>query len=166
MRAVSQVRGIKSMLAGDWERAEAGRSYYLGSPASPFRAVLYEKGIEMAAEIAAAGHPPRPDLIRLEGRFRPQSVGAKVVASTLQPHQVWGCSRWAPDVLKAVLSCDVRRVQMSEYRVPDTILSRRAMVKQYSKTIANIIAEADHDEASVGSTIMSIFDSVQRENSN
>lgn len=165
MREISQRRKIGSSLAGDWEGLTNGRSYYLGSVTSPFRAVLYEKGIEMRAEIAAAGHPPRPNLCRLEGRLRPQSVDAKIVASTLTPDQVWGCARWAPDVFKAVLSCDVDRIKMSDYRVPDEVLSWRSMGRQYLRTIGHKIAEADHDEATLGKFLMELFDSIQRENS-
>jgi hypothetical protein len=165
MKQLSKDRNILTDLDGDWDRAERGRSYYLGSKDSAFRAILYEKGIESAAEIAAAGLPPRPDLCRLEGRLKPQHTPAKVAASTLTPGQIFGCSRWGPALVQALFSLDVERIWMTEYRVPDTVLSRRALSKQYFKTIGDMIAESDHDETVLGKMFMDLHDSIKRERS-
>jgi hypothetical protein len=51
---------------------------------------------------------------------------------------------------------------MSEYRVSETTLSAFAMVRQYSRTVRHIIAEADHDEAAVGKHIMDLADRINR----
>jgi hypothetical protein len=165
MKRLSEERGIRTELMGDWDRAEKGRSYYLGSKDSAFRSILYEKGIESAEEIAAAGLPPQPDLCRLEGRLRPQHTDSKIAASALAPSEIFGCCRWGPALLSALFSSNVKRIKMSEYRVPDTILSRRAMVRQYFRTFGDIIAECDHDETAVGQVLMDIFDSIKRERS-
>jgi DNA relaxase NicK len=163
MRQFAYGRSIQTEHQGDYDRAEKGRSYYLGSKSSSFRAVLYEKGIESAAEIAAAGMPPRPNLCRLEGRLRPQHSDAKVAASVLSPEEVWGCCRWGPALLRQLFSSSIQRVQMSEYRVPDTVLSRRAMAKQYFRTIGDMIAEADHDHDALGKMLAELYDSIERD---
>lgn len=163
MKQLSEERKIRTELVGDWDRAEFGRSYYLGSKESAFRAVLYEKGIESAKEIAAAGLPPRPNLCRLEGRLRPQYPEAKTTASTFTPLDVWAACRWGPALVHRVLSLDIQRIKMSEYQVPEMTLSAYSMVRQYRRTVQHIIVQADHDESCVGKYLMDIADSIERE---
>ena len=72
-----------------------GRSWYCGSKASPFRIVLYEKGLENMAK----GIPDDPTKVRLEVRVRPSSKAKEMVGTyDLKPADLLGFSRWGKDV--------------------------------------------------------------------
>lgn len=68
-----------------------GRTWYCGSKSSPFRVVLYEKGLQLLAQ----GIPADPTWVRLEVRIRPSSRAKETIGSAgLVPSDLLGMSRW------------------------------------------------------------------------
>ena len=87
--------------------ASKGRSWYFGSKSSPFRIVLYEKGLQMLA----MGIPADPTWVRLEVRIRPSSKAKEQVGSArLLPSDLLGMSRWGVAVAQALGATEVRRM--------------------------------------------------------
>ena len=132
---------LKVSHAGDWHRGQDGRTLYLGSRSSPVLARLYEKGIQQREAAQTLGEPVRADWVRLELRVRPEGP-AREVCATMQPEQAWGLSRWSPQLLRAVMATEVRRVSMHNSRVPDAHLSFHHMVGQYANVLNFMRAEA------------------------
>ncbi len=158
----AQRHNIQTEHVGDYDTGRKGRSYYLGAKQSAFRVVGYEKGKQIEQILLATDQPLRPNLVRLEGRYRPQNTMAKVVAASMEPADIWRCCRWGPPLLKSILSIDVERLKMSEYKVPNELISQYEMVKQYYRIIANMIVVADHDPERFGMRLMEIHDSIRR----
>lgn len=87
--------------------ATKGRSWYFGSKSSPFRIVLYEKGLQLLA----MGIPADPTWVRLEVRVRPSSKAKEQVGSArLVPSDLLGMSRWGVAVGQALGAGEVRRM--------------------------------------------------------
>lgn len=87
--------------------ATKGRSWYCGSKSSPFRVVLYEKGLEQIAK----GIPADPTWVRLEIRIRPSSKAKEHVGSArLSPVDLFGMSRWGVALGHALGAVDVPRM--------------------------------------------------------
>lgn len=118
---------------GDWTRGVA-RTLYLGSPQSPVRICLYEKGYEQG------GDAPR-DWVRLEVRIKPKGQH-KLDAAAWPPEQVFA-SGWVHDAL-APLGWDLleKRSVGVVWRPSDVERSRRAFLRQYGTIIAQWADEA------------------------
>jgi len=100
--AVKEAHRLQGERRGDWDDfPELGRTMYLGSPASPIRSRLYEKGKQPEYR-----HLSRPDWARLELQVRPEK-DAKEAFAKLEPVDVWGASRWTRDLAARVLQAHV-----------------------------------------------------------
>ena len=87
--------------------ATKGRSWYCGSKNSPFRIVIYEKGLEQIAK----GIPDDPTRVRLEVRIRPSSKSKEFVGSSgLMPIDLFGMSRWGLEVAKRLGVAELKRM--------------------------------------------------------
>ena len=153
MQSVALKSGVLTELSGDYDRAVKGRSYYLGGRTSPFRAVLYEKGIQLQDQIIAAGEQPKPNWVRLESRYKPPTLKAKELGIFLQPEEVWGVCRWAPNLISSVLDLSIQRVSYGEFKLPDMENALHHMTKQYRKTLVNLMSSVDGDFAEFGEVI-------------
>lgn len=113
---------------GDWVRGQA-RTLYLGSPQSPVRICLYEKGYEQG------GDAPK-EWTRLEVRVKPKNYHGVEVASW-EPRQVFAAG-WVADAL-AVLGWDdlEKRSVGTVWRPEDTERARTALLRQYGQVLAN-----------------------------
>lgn len=99
---VKEAHRLQGERRGDWEDfPELGRTMYLGSPASPIRSRLYEKGKQPEYR-----HLSRPNWTRLELQVRPAKE-AKEVFAELEAVDVWGASRWTRDLAARVLQAHV-----------------------------------------------------------
>ena len=95
--------------------ATKGRSWYCGSKSSPFRIVLYEKGLQMLA----MGIPADPTWVRLEVRIRPSSKAKEQVGTArLLPSDLLGMSRWGVAVGQALGAGEVRRMAIGSVWKP------------------------------------------------
>ena len=119
---------------GDWEdHPEKGRTQYLGSPSSPVKARLYEKGLQPEYE-----HLGKPHWVRLELQVRPQKE-AKSEYAKLTPLEVWGASRWTRDLAGAVLSEHVDpHPAGTMYRLTDRDHKLRWMLRQYGPALVSL----------------------------
>lgn len=122
---------------GDWEdQPELGRTYYLGSPKSPSRARLYEKGKQPELR-----HLNRPELVRLELQVRPQKDG-KAAFARLSAMEVWGASRWTRQLAAEVMERHVDPHPPGTVR-KETSRDRalRFMCQQYGGHLTSLAAD-------------------------
>ena len=90
---------LKGEKRGDWDdHPEDGRTFYLGSPKSPVRTRLYDKGRQPEYR-----HLNRPDWCRLEIQVRPAKE-AKTEFAGLSALDVWGASAWSRELAATVLA--------------------------------------------------------------
>lgn len=124
--AYAKANGITINQQGDWSRGQA-RTLYLGSPQSPVRICLYEKGYEQG------GDAPR-DWVRLEVRVKPKGPHKLSVASWT-PDDVLGAS-WVAEALQ-VLGWDSLKGRSvgTVWRSSDAERSRLALLRQYGQII-------------------------------
>lgn len=84
-----------------------GRTWYCGSKSSPYRVVIYEKGLQKLAE----GVPADPTWVRVEVRIKPNSKAKRLLGSVrLVPAQLYGASRWGMALGEALGMEDIERM--------------------------------------------------------
>lgn len=142
---------LKVNHAGDWHRAEDGRTLYIGSRKSACVVRWYEKGKQLRDQLASHGIF-RPDWCRLEAQVRPHG-SQRVEAATSSPTAAWGFSRWTPKVLQTVLGEAVRRAAPSTFLCPEYRESYMHMIRQYSSVLQRIYEDVGGSWEEVGSDI-------------
>lgn len=125
---------------GDWIRAEAGRTLYLGARTSPTRVRCYEKGIQLRQQVTSGADDISPDWVRLEVQSRPVGT-AKWVAAKATPDEVWGYSAWSRELVLRCFGLDVPRVAMHVYREASDVRARYFMLRQYRAVLARLAEE-------------------------
>ena len=123
-----------------------GRSWYCGSRKSPFRIVLYEKGLEQLAK----GVPADPTWVRLECRVMPKSKfkGDVCKLHNLQPIDILGFSRWGMDVAAYMGSEDIKRVAIGSVWKPNDIEQvAMKIVRMFDKGIEYLMEQEGSAEA-------------------
>jgi hypothetical protein len=149
---------------------EAGRTQYLGSPASDYRARLYEKGWEQVAKLLAlfpggvAPHPGnvvsirneitgedvRPqDWTRLELQVRPRQEEGRRKAATVTPEQAWGFTEWAHELAQEAMALDLERICIRTRKVSKDEEALRWMCQHYGAMLTRLQADLG-DWACVG----------------
>lgn len=132
-RRVKKMNGrVRSECRGDWDdHPEDGRTFYLGSKSSLCQVCLYEKG---------KTRPYRgmglEDWVRIEWRFRPETKEQKLLAASLEPHEMFMLSTMGRRLAELVL-VDYDGTQ--KFELPRLKSSAEAafdaMLGQYSKTM-------------------------------
>lgn len=56
-------------------------------------------------------HLARPDMVRVEGEFRPHYAKDKIAAAKMQPLQAWGLAGWTHKVGEALTQTEIPRLQ-------------------------------------------------------
>lgn len=122
-----------------------GRSWYCGSKASPFRVVLYEKGLEQIAK----GIPDDPTRVRLEVRIRPASHAKGVVGGMrLVPSDLLGMSRWGKALGNALGAQGVPRVYIgSVWRPNEQEQVAMKIVRMFDRGLEHLLDLAGSAEA-------------------
>lgn len=128
--AMADERRLKVNMVGDWHRGLDGRTLYVGSPTSPVRLRIYEKGIELAQKEPHLAAAFSPDWVRVELQVRPQRE-AKTSAATCQPEAAWGYAAWSKALGEQLAAIDVPRVKQIAWRTHDDERSYRWCVRQY-----------------------------------
>lgn len=116
---------ITSNQVGDYLTAVKGRTLYLGSPSSVVQVRLYEKGKKEGGN---------KNWVRLEIQVRPSKSDAKRKASSYEPSQFWGSSKWAWKLLNKIhigTSVQVAPSLGTVWRATDDQRATSALVKQY-----------------------------------
>lgn len=131
---VKKAHRIMGERRGDWEDfPEKGRTLYLGSPQSPTRMRLYEKGKQPEYV-----HLDRPNWARIEVQVRPEK-DARVAFNGLTPLDVWGASSWTRELAAAVLKQHVDpHPAGTTYRVSERDAALSWMCKQYGAHLVGL----------------------------
>lgn len=113
------------------DQPEDGRTYYLGSPSSPARTRLYEKGLQERARAIGDPSAISAHWTRLEAQVRPQKA-ARDTAATATPEQVWGYAQWLQTLAAESMGLDIPRVQGRIWQPSDDERALAFMVSQYA----------------------------------
>lgn len=144
--ADAHAKPLKVEHAGDWHRAEDGRTLYLGSRKSPFRSRLYEKGIQLQREFPHRSAEFSADLVRLELQARPAGT-LRHLAAVATPEQIWGFSSWTQALAEKAIGAGITRTTVSTYREADHWRSYRWMVGQYGRALEKCVEDLGSWEA-------------------
>ena len=139
---------------------KAGRTQYIGSPSSDYRARIYEKGWEEFGKQAAlwrkqgveleamdvphivntaTGECVRPeDWTREELQVRPKKEEARRLVATLTPEQCWSVTPWALDLARETMSLDLERIVMRTHKVSKDEEALRWMCQQYGAMLLRL----------------------------
>lgn len=119
--------------------ATKGRSWYCGSKNSPFRIVIYEKGLEQIAK----GIPDEPTRVRLEVRIRPSSKSKEFVGSSgLMPIDLFGMSRWGLEVAKRLGVAELKRMAIgSVWRPTECEEVAQKIVKMFDRGMDRLLEQ-------------------------
>jgi hypothetical protein len=142
---------------------KAGRTQYVGSPSSDYRARIYEKGWEQIGKLQAlfrkqgfnieadaiptirneaTGEEVRPeDWTRAELQVRPKQEQARRLVATLSPEQCWGVTPWALDLAREAMALDLERVVMRTRKVSKDEEALRWMCQQYAGPMMRLKGE-------------------------
>lgn len=136
-----------------------GRSWYCGSKNSPFRVVLYEKGLEQIAK----GIPDDPTRVRLELRIRPSSRSKhQLGALRLVPADLFGMSRWGKALANALGDQGVPRVYIgSIWRPNEQEQVAMKIVRMFDRGLEQLLDQAGSAEA-VGVLLFEVQEKVRQ----
>lgn len=157
----------------------AGRTQYLGSPSSDYRARLYEKGWEQVAKLLAlfpggvpadlagnvtsirnevTGEDVRPqDWTRLELQVRPRQEEGRRLAASVSPEQAWGFTDWAHELAQEAMALDLERICIRTRKVSKDEEALRWMCQHYGAMLTRLRADLG-DFACVGLEIGRIIE--------
>lgn len=133
---------------GDYHRAQAGRTFYIGSRQSPVYNRIYEKGIQSGGD---------PYHVRTELEFKPKTEKARSVYARATPEQMLFASTWSAHFYKILTGAEglklapagtVRKVTTDEKAFLH-------MMKQYGPLLGRMLAERGGDYESLGLHIAS-----------
>lgn len=158
----------------------AGRTQYIGSTSSDYRARLYEKGWEQVAKLLAlfkqpieagavvsirnevTGEDVRPqDWTRMELQLRPRQEDARRRAASLLPDEAWGCTPWAQELAAEALALDLERIVMRTRKVSKDEEALRWMCQHYGAMLQRLQHDLG-DWACVGKQIGEIVQEQQK----
>jgi hypothetical protein len=123
--------GLSKFEIESTKRGVRSRTAYLGSPSSPVRVRLYEKGMfehQLGNDQASAGW------FRLEAQIRPRKE-VRHTAAVMDASEAWGFSRWTRELASVAMNLDVQPVRMQQKRDPDYLRALDALRKQYTATL-------------------------------
>lgn len=161
----------------------AGRTQYVGSPSSDYRARLYEKGWEEVGKLIAlfpkqmpsgvaqhvtsitnqvTGEEVRPeDWTRLELQVRPRQEEGRRLAAQVTPEQAWGFSPWSHELAKETMALDLERMAIRTRKVSKDEEALRWMCRQYAGQMTRLKADLG-DWACVGKQLGEWIEEQQR----
>lgn len=161
----------------------AGRTQYIGSTSSDYRARLYEKGYEQVAKLLALFRTPLPadcaqhvtsirnevtgedvrpqDWTRIELQVRPRQEDARRLAATLEPDQAWGCTPWAQELATEAMALDLERIVMRTRKVSKDEEALRWMCQHYGAMLLRLKGDLG-DWACVGKQVGEIVQEQQK----
>lgn len=135
-----------------------GRSWYCGSKNSPFRVVLYEKGLEQIAK----GIPDDPTRVRVELRIRPTSRAKHQLGEMqLVPINLFGMSRWGKALGNALGAQGVPRVHIgSVWRPNEQEQVALKIVRMFDRGLEQLLDQSGSAEA-VGRLLFEVQEKVR-----
>ncbi len=124
-RDVADRNRLKTGLMFQPDLLDRGRTYRIGSPASPVMVRLYEKGLLEASR----GRNEDPHWTRLELQVRPQKE-AKARFATVSEREAWGATRWTSQLIERVLGEEPERLDVDPRRESEWERTQAALVPQ------------------------------------
>jgi DNA relaxase NicK len=159
-RKIAKANRLAFPQVSDPLNPKAGRTQYVGSPASDYRARIYEKGWEQFGKLSAlfrkqgfdiqnqevpfivnesTGELVRPeDWTREELQVRPKQEEARRLVASLSPEQCWGVSPWAQELAAVTMALDLERIVMRTKKVSKDEEALRWMCQQYSGPLVRL----------------------------
>lgn len=140
----------------------AGRTQYVGSPQSDYRARLYEKGWEQVAKLCAGlknlpadaagnvtaiqnlttGEMVRPqDWTRIEFQARPRQEEGRRFVAEASPDSVWSVTPWAVELAAEAMALELERMTIRTRKESADEESFRWMCKQYGGLLSRYCAD-------------------------
>lgn len=129
--AIADERRLKTEVAGDWHRGDAGRTLYLGARKSDFRVVWYEKGKQLIGDGLSGADPLHA---RLELKVRCAKTLKRAMAA-MEHGDVWGLTEWSRAALEAVSGIDAQRIHVRTWRQPDDARAFHWCSRQYGELL-------------------------------
>ena len=158
LRSLAGGYRLKFEPRGDWVTADAGRTIYLGSRQSQVFLRVYEKGLKYAHELGLEVTLELREWVRVELEFKPQNMKARLLASTITPAQIWGCSQWTAELAKGVLSIGAEAAKIRERRESNRDRALRFMACQYRVHLESLLVECGRDVPEFGLAIAELAD--------
>lgn len=157
-KRVAREHRLKFAKVEDELDATAGRTQYVGSTSSDYRARLYEKGWEQVGKLLALykGHRISPDSIvtitntstgedvrpadwvRLELQARPKEEEARRLAAVATPEQAWTFTDWSQRLAREAMALELERFYMRTRKVSKDEEALRWMCQQYGGMLARL----------------------------
>lgn len=150
-RGVAKEHGLKFPSITDSLNKSAGRTQYIGSPSSDFRARLYEKGLEVLSEtnspiitadteiILEGGQTVRAgDWVRLELQARPRTLEGREMASVMSPEDVWSLSGWSRKLAERAMALKLQQVSLRARKMTPDDKMLHWMCRQYGKLLVRL----------------------------
>lgn len=124
--------------------ASKGRTWYFGSRNSPYRVVLYEKGLQLLAQ----GLPADPTWVRLEVRIKPASRAKSMLGgANLTPSDLLGMSRWGVALGEQLGAADLERFSIgSVWRPSNREAVALKIVRMFDRGMDELLAQVGTPE--------------------
>lgn len=155
-RSHAEAAGLTTAVAGNWDRPDRGRTFYLGSRSSRYFHRIYEKGRKERVD---------PSWIRCELEHKPDRYPDRVAATKLSAAQLWAMH--AGPIFGKALDLDLAEVFLqpaarAKRVARDCDRARRALAAQYGKTIGQWLREAGGDPSAFVSELLAAIEHQER----
>ena len=119
----------KMTVMGDVDGID-GRSVYIGSGASLFQCNIYEK----SKQLFVKKNIVVPDnIVRIEGRFKPQTKEQGIAMAKLEPEEYWASVRLGRQIFESLSKRQIPRLQLPQHQTQGDDASAVSMLAQYLK---------------------------------
>ena len=126
---IAERNRLKTGLMMQPDLLDRGRTYQIGSTASPVLIRLYEKGLH---ESQRRGRDEDPHWTRLELQVRPQK-SAKSAFASVEPAAAWGATRWTSQLIEAVMGHEPGRIAVAPREDTEWERTQASLVQQYGR---------------------------------
>lgn len=176
-RRVAESRRMRFAQQTDELNPTAGRTQYIGSPKSDYRARLYEKGFEVIGkqvrklqDVSGMILDPRTgelidpaDWARLELQARPKCEEAKRAAASASMEQIWTFSEWAHELASEAMALDLERYYIRTRKQSKDEEALRWMCQQYGGPLGRLLTSSGGTWSSAGEALGRIMAKVSRQ---
>lgn len=112
-----------------------GRTVYVGSNQSPFRLTIYEKSKQLRA---VKGLIVPDNIVRIEGRFRPQTKEQGIAMAKLDPVQFWATVKYGREIFEELVKEAIEPVQLPRNQPPADDVAMVNMLAMYLKAVRRV----------------------------
>lgn len=144
---------IKVQHLGDFHNKLDGRTLNLGGVSADVRSTIYEKGKQLGED---------PNWVRVEVKVKPPRLTKeqfnkgqeepRIIASRLQPVELFGCTRWTNSLLENTTGIVAPSLPLRSWGKTDQQKAYASMLAQYKNVFANLL-ENHGSPSAVGAQI-------------